>query len=130
MSGAGAAAEPDYRAAVVDDAGAMVEALLVAAPGQLPARDWLISQLGSRAPLTLAERQALLSGRAPVAVPSVGRIVCSCFNVGVNQLADAVAAGCRDLEAIGKTLNAGTNCGSCRSEIRTIIDAAHIQAAE
>ncbi|BCH28947.1 nitrate reductase [Mesorhizobium sp. L-8-10] len=119
-----------YRAAVVDEAGAMVEALLVAAPGQLPARDWLVSQLGSRAPLTLAERQALLSGRAPVAVPSAGRIVCSCFNVGVNQLADAVAAGCRDLEAIGKTLNAGTNCGSCRSEIRTIIDAAHIQAAE
>ena len=40
-----------YRAAVVDEAGAMVEALLVAAPGQLPARDWLVSLLGSRAPL-------------------------------------------------------------------------------
>ncbi|TIO51236.1 MAG: (2Fe-2S)-binding protein, partial [Mesorhizobium sp.] len=34
------------------------------------------------------------------------------------------------LEAIGSTLRAGTNCGSCRSEIRAIIDARHVQAAE
>ncbi len=112
-----------YRAAAVDENGALAEALMVAPKGQLPARDWLLSLLGSRAQLTLTDRQALLSGRAPAAVPSAGRIVCSCFNVGVNQLADAVSAGCRSLEAIGRELGAGTNCGSCRSEIRTIIGA-------
>ncbi|HEV2503593.1 MAG TPA: molybdopterin-dependent oxidoreductase [Mesorhizobium sp.] len=112
-----------YRAAAVDENGALAEALMVAPKGQLPARDWLVSLLGSRAPLTLADRQALLSGRAPAAVPFTGRIVCSCFNVGVNQLADAVSAGCRSLEAIGRELGAGTNCGSCRSEIRSIIGA-------
>ncbi|TIO92111.1 MAG: hypothetical protein E5X90_25950, partial [Mesorhizobium sp.] len=53
-----------------------------------------------------------------------------CFHIGVNQLASAVAAGCDSLEAIGSTLRAGTNCGSCRSEIRAIIDARHVQAAE
>ena len=63
-------------------------------------------------------------------MPSAGRIVCSCFNIGVNQLADAVAGGCRSLETIGRELGAGTNCGSCRSEIRTIIDAGQVQAAE
>ena len=119
-----------YRAAAVDANGAMADALLVATPDQLPRRDWLISLLASRQPLTLLERQALLSGRSPAPVVSVGRIVCSCFNVGLNQIATAVANGCCSVEAIGKELNAGTNCGSCRSEIRNIIDAGRVQAAE
>ncbi len=119
-----------YRAAAVDEHGAMAEALLVATPEQVPARDWLVSLLGSRQRLTITDRHALLSGRSPVPMPSVGRIVCSCFNVGVNQLTSAVASGCNSLDAIGQALRAGTNCGSCRSEIRTIIDASRIQAAE
>ena len=119
-----------YRAAAVDEAGAMAEALLVAPVGQLPACDWLISLLGTSAPLSMDDRRALLSGRSPMAAPPVGRIVCSCFNVGVNQLATAVAGGCSTVEQIGERLRAGTNCGSCRSEIRTIITAGHVQAAE
>lgn len=120
----------NYRAAAVDEAGVMAEALLAAPVGQLPSRDWLVSLLGSHQPLTLLERNALLSGRSPTPVASVGRIVCSCFNVGVNQLAGAVANGCRSIEEIGAQLSAGTNCGSCRPEIRSIIDAARVQAAE
>ena len=120
----------NYRAAAVDEAGAMAEALLVAPPGQLPARDWLISLLASREPLSMTDRMALLSGRSPVPTPAVGRIVCSCFNVGINQIASAVATGCSTVEAVGAQLRAGTNCGSCRSEIRAVIDAGHIQAAE
>ncbi|TPI69989.1 nitrate reductase [Mesorhizobium sp. B3-1-3] len=119
-----------YRAAAIDDGGAMAEALLVAAPDQLPARDWLVSLLAARQPLSATDRHALLSGRSPVPMPAIGRVVCACFHVGVNQLASAVAAGCDSLEAIGSTLRAGTNCGSCRSEIRAIIDARHVQAAE
>ena len=120
----------NYRAAAIDEAGAMAEALLTGPVDQLPAREWLVSLLGARQPLTLVERNALLSGRSPTPVASFGRIVCSCFNVGVNQLAGAVANGCRSLEEIGARLNAGTNCGSCRAEIRSIIDAARVQAAE
>jgi assimilatory nitrate reductase catalytic subunit len=86
--------------------------------------------LGARQPLTLSERNVLLSGRSPTPVPSIGRIVCSCFNVGFNQLASAVASGCHNLDAIGRALSAGTNCGSCRPEIRSIIDAGRVQAAE
>ncbi|MDX8528083.1 nitrate reductase [Mesorhizobium sp. MSK_1335] len=119
-----------YRAAAIDDAGVMAEALLVAAPDQLPMRDWLVSLLATRQPLSTPDRHALLSGRSPVPMPAIGRVVCACFHVGANQLASAVAAGCDSLEAIGSTLRAGTNCGSCRSEIRAIIDARHVQAAE
>jgi assimilatory nitrate reductase catalytic subunit len=119
-----------FRAAAMDDDGSLAEALLVGPPGRLPGREWLLSLLAAGDPLSPADRRALLSGQAPVPMPAVGRIVCSCFNVGVNQLASAVAQGCRSVEAIGASLRAGTNCGSCRSEIRSIIDAAHIQAAE
>ena len=34
------------------------------------------------------------------------------------------------VEAIGETLYAGTNCGSCRAEIRGIIDGCQLAAAE
>jgi len=119
-----------YRAAVIDKAGALEEALLIGPPGGLPGRDWLLSLLAGRQPLAPEDRRALLSGRAPVPVPSIGRVVCACFHVGINQIVDAVAGGCDSVESVGAALRAGTNCGSCRSEIRTIIDAGHLQAAE
>ncbi|MBZ9859324.1 nitrate reductase, partial [Mesorhizobium sp. CA12] len=119
-----------YRAAAIEEGGAMAEALLVAAPDQLPMRDWLVSLLATRQPLSATDRHALLSGRSPVPMPAIGRVVCACFHVGANQLASAVAAGCDSLEAIGSTLRAGTNCGSCRSEIRAIIESRRVQAAE
>jgi assimilatory nitrate reductase catalytic subunit len=117
----------NYRAAVLDGTGALAEALLVAPPRQLPARDWLVTLLGSRRLLSPGERMALLSGRSPTPTPAVGRIVCACFNVGANQIA---ASGCSTVEKVGATLRAGTNCGSCRSEIRKLLDEARLQAAE
>jgi assimilatory nitrate reductase catalytic subunit len=120
----------NYRAAALDATGAMAEALLVAPPGQLPSRDWLLSLLASGQTLSKTDRMALLSGRSPVPMPALGRIVCACFNVGVNQVAKAVASGCATVEEIGATLRAGTNCGSCRSEIRTIIAEGRVEAAE
>ncbi|WP_292183303.1 bacterioferritin-associated ferredoxin, partial [Mesorhizobium sp.] len=52
------------------------------------------------------------------------------FGVGANQIAEAVRHGCGSVAAIGAALHAGTNCGSCRAEIRVIIDAQSLQAAE
>jgi assimilatory nitrate reductase catalytic subunit len=120
----------NYRAAMLDAAGSLAEALMVAPVGHLPDAAWLTSLLGSQDPLSAVERRALLAGRAPEAGPSIGRVVCACFNVGVNQLAVAAQSGCRSLDAIGQALGAGTNCGSCRSEIRRIVDAYPAQAAE
>jgi assimilatory nitrate reductase catalytic subunit len=119
-----------FRAAATDSEGRLTEALLVAPHGHLPERDWLLSLLATGAPLTPLDRRALLSGRAPVPVPSVGRIVCSCFNVGVNQLATAISGGTTSVDEIGKLLKAGTNCGSCRSEIRAMLETSRLQAAE
>jgi assimilatory nitrate reductase catalytic subunit len=64
-------------------------------------------------------------------MPDSGAIVCSCFSVGINTITAAVAQqGCTSVEAVGACTKAGTNCGSCRAEIRGIIDAHRLQAAE
>lgn len=116
-----------YRAAALDAAGILTDLLFV---GASPQRDWPLALFADRTPLPADARRALLSGRSAVAMPSVGRIVCSCFNVGFNQIVDAAASGCASVDAIGQAIKAGTNCGSCRSEIRGILDAGRLQAAE
>jgi assimilatory nitrate reductase catalytic subunit len=73
----------------------------------------------------------LLAGRPGGAVEDKGAIICSCFSVGFRQIEAAVANGsCLSVDAVGALLKAGTNCGSCRSEIRSIINAHRALAAE
>ncbi|TNC74752.1 nitrate reductase [Rubellimicrobium roseum] len=119
-----------WRAAALDAEGRLAEALLVAPPGQLPDRTWLLALLAGGQPLSPLDRRALLSGRAPVPLPDRGRIVCACLGVGVNDIAGAVRNGAATVEAVGLATRAGTNCGSCRSEIRELIHAHRRLAAE
>ncbi|MEI9431590.1 nitrate reductase [Mesorhizobium sp. Cs1299R1N3] len=103
---------------------------LFIAPGPVAvSRGWAAEQLGE-VHASQRQRFRIVAGRAGAGRPDAGATVCSCFNVGVNQITAAVAAGCATVDAIGATLKAGTNCGSCRSEIRAIIAANRIQAAE
>ncbi|MBB6486051.1 nitrate reductase [Rhizobium lusitanum] len=92
-------------------------------------RDWAVGQLDARLE-TAPTRFAVLAGRPGADQVDPGATVCSCFSVGINQIASAVADGCHSVEAIGQHLKAGTNCGSCRMEIRGIIDDCLRQAAE
>lgn len=91
------------------------------------ARGWVADQLGST--VSTATRFRLLAGRAGGDVPDKGAIVCSCFDVGANQIRQAACAGAWSVDQIGTSLNAGTNCGSCRSEIGRIIAAVQVKEA-
>jgi assimilatory nitrate reductase catalytic subunit len=75
-------------------------------------------------------RAQILAGRAGADMPDKGAIVCSCFSVGSGEISQAVRAGCISVDAIGKALGAGTNCGSCRAEIQQIINENCLIAAE
>jgi assimilatory nitrate reductase catalytic subunit len=88
----------------------------------LPPRQWLES-LFDRGRLSDAERTALLTGRPSHAVPDAGRIVCACFGVGENTLREAVRKGARSVEDLGIRLKAGTNCGSCIPELKSLLSA-------
>lgn len=93
------------------------------------ARNWAIAQLAAEH-ANLRKRFALVAGRPGADKPDPGATVCSCFGVGVNQIVAAVRGGCHSVEAVGKALNAGTNCGSCRAEIRGIVDGCLAAAAQ
>ncbi|CAH2398379.1 nitrate reductase [Mesorhizobium escarrei] len=92
-------------------------------------RSWAVEQL-SADHADRRGRLAIVAGRPGGNSVDRGAVVCSCFGVGANQIAEAVRGGCVSVEAIGATLHAGTNCGSCRAEIRTIIEARRLHAAE
>ena len=89
------------------------------------ARTWAINQVGRT--IELPQRLLLLAGRAGGGVIDKGPIVCACFEVGRNQIAQAIdKAGCTSTDAVGLETGAGTNCGSCRAEIGRLIHDAHI----
>ncbi len=113
-----------YRFAAFE-AGRLTGALFVARGPVLVSRSWVCEQLG-KADFQAGGRLRVLAGRAAAASEDRGAIVCSCFDVGIKQIADAVTkGGCRDAGEVGQTLRAGTNCGSCRPEIQKIIQSVH-----
>ncbi len=72
--------------------------------------------------LDVAQRQALLSGRAAKGTASAGPVVCACFGVGLTAIRDKIASGeAASVEDIGKLLRAGTNCGSCVPELKRLL---------
>lgn len=83
-------------------------------------REWAISQL-TRPDCGSRKRSTVLAGRPASAAADCGATVCACFAVGANEIAAAVASGCSTVAAVGTATQAGTNCGSCRPEIRNII---------
>jgi assimilatory nitrate reductase catalytic subunit len=90
----------------------------------LPPRAWLIDLLTRKA-LSQETRDSLLIGRTAFGAADAGPTVCACFGVGLRTLTAAIEnEAAMTVEAIGRTLRAGTNCGSCLSELRELI-AAH-----
>ena len=83
-------------------------------------RQWAVSLLTER--LEPARRSQVLAGRPGADKPDTGPIVCACNNVGAHEIAHAIRAGCNTVDDIGRVLRAGTSCGSCRPELRTLID--------
>jgi assimilatory nitrate reductase catalytic subunit len=107
-------------------------ALFTASERDQTAIDWLVELL-ARPALDPAERRAALAGQPPAGRIDQGPIICSCFAVRRTAIEAAALAGAGDADQIGAELKAGTNCGSCRPEIRRIIQdvsAAGRQAAE
>ncbi|HKX78472.1 MAG TPA: molybdopterin-dependent oxidoreductase [Novosphingobium sp.] len=112
------AARGGLRYAVIDQ-GRLTAALYVTRGGALPDRDWLIAQLATDDEASPVE---LLAGRSATPQPDRGPVVCVCFDVGMNTIVEAIEdRGLGTVEAVGKCLNAGTNCGSCRPAIQRLL---------
>ncbi|MEM8822246.1 MAG: molybdopterin-dependent oxidoreductase [Pseudomonadota bacterium] len=105
--------------------GRLLAAIFIAREPVALMRDYLATRPGQ-------EAKGVLLGRAPVDVPDPGPILCSCFGIGVNTIARAVEEQALiSVEDVGCALKAGTNCGSCRAEIASLLAAIKTpQAAE
>ncbi|MGZ5051055.1 MAG: molybdopterin-dependent oxidoreductase [Methylobacter sp.] len=109
-----------YRAALIIDN--RLECVLMTAPDhRLPERNW-VAGLFEKATLDAPDRKALLSGMPPPGEEDVGNIICACFNVGEKTIRTAVRElGLKTVKDVGCCLKAGTNCGSCLSEIKSFL---------
>ncbi|MGE0604029.1 MAG: molybdopterin-dependent oxidoreductase [Xanthobacteraceae bacterium] len=73
--------------------------------------------------LSAKERSAFLSGRSLDGQADCGPLVCACFGVGLATIRAAIESGkAASVEEIGALLRAGTNCGSCKPELKRIVN--------
>ncbi len=111
------------------DAGRLLYALYLASEPVVVSRLWAVGQLtGDHS--QRQSRYRIIAGRPGEDGHDPGATVCSCFGVGAKDIVTAVRAGCASVDEIGRVLNAGTNCGSCRSEIQEIVNGQRVLAAE
>lgn len=71
----------------------------------------------------------VLAGKPATDRPEPGAIICACHNVGANTIASAIETGATTMVELGRRTAAGTNCGSCKSELQSLIDTTLIKAA-
>jgi assimilatory nitrate reductase catalytic subunit len=109
-----------YRAAhIVDDR--LVSCAYVSRRPDLPDRNWL-GGLFKQRKLYESARAALLAGRLPGTRTDLGPVVCSCFGVARGTLCETIAKyGLKSAQQVGARVRAGTNCGSCLPEIRSLL---------
>ena len=101
--------------------------------GDISAETWVKPLLQDELPAQAYGRLLLIPGaKAPVAVTTRGKQVCSCFDVSEHQIEQTLqgTAGSADtrLAQLQATLKCGTNCGSCIPELKRIIHTSRVAA--
>ena len=83
----------------------------------------------ARPTIDARERRFALAGRTLGDGASASPLVCACFAVRRDAIEAAIAAGAASVDAVGQATRAGTNCGSCRAEIRQLVTSRDAVAA-
>ena len=83
----------------------------------------------ARPTIDARERRFALAGRTLEDGGSASPLVCACFAVRRDAIEAAIAAGAESVDAVGHATRAGTNCGSCRAEIRQLVGSRDAVAA-
>ncbi|WP_300058681.1 nitrate reductase [uncultured Roseobacter sp.] len=105
------------------EGGRLIAALFVSPQPVAVMRDYLAGQI-------YQPGCDVLTGLTPADRPDPGPVICACMNVGVNTILTAIETqGVISVEEIGTALGAGTNCGSCRSEIRALLESRTVREA-
>jgi assimilatory nitrate reductase catalytic subunit len=102
--------------AVVGDG--VVEGVLTLAPDYDEAARDRLAPFMSMGRLSVEQRNALLHGGDGA---DRGGELCACLGVSCATVEAAIADGASTLDTVGEVTKAGTNCGSCRPEIRALL---------
>lgn len=78
--------------------------------------------------IEMAEKRDLLLRGSSNTEPVIGKLVCSCSQVGEGNIEDAVAKGCTDFTELCNKTGAGLGCGSCKTEVREILQNSKVLA--
>jgi assimilatory nitrate reductase catalytic subunit len=108
----------DHRIACFEEGKLAAIAYSAMSHRSLPAPSWLNGILARR---QKSNSWQLLAGQA-LNQKDVGKLICSCHEVGENQIIEAILAGCVDHEELGNALRCGTNCGSCIPELMQLVN--------
>jgi assimilatory nitrate reductase catalytic subunit len=100
--------------------GRLAACLFVAPERPVISRDWLVELLAERPPLP--DPTHLLAGRPLSGERDRGRLICACFGVAEGTIRERIGRErLGSIDAIGRALKAGTNCGSCRAELAQLL---------
>ena len=66
------------------------------------------------------KRNTLLRGSTN-AKPVLGKLVCSCSQVGAGNIEETIKSGVNDFNELCKNTGAGLGCGSCKTEVKEIL---------
>jgi ferredoxin-nitrate reductase len=72
--------------------------------------------------IELSDKRLELLRSGKKAEPIIGKLVCSCNGVGEGNIKKEIENGCSDFAEICQKTGAGTGCGSCRPEVRGILE--------
>jgi len=70
----------------------------------------------------LSEKRLELLRSGKKSAPVLGKLVCSCGNVGEGNIANKIKEGCCDLKTLCQASGAGLGCGSCRPEVQRLLE--------
>ena len=71
--------------------------------------------------IELSERRMQLLRSGKKVEPVLGKLVCSCNQVGEGNLTKLIEDGCHTLATLCQRSGAGLGCGSCKPEVQQII---------
>lgn len=72
--------------------------------------------------IELSEKRLALLRSGDKAEPVIGKLVCTCGNVGEGNILAKIKEGCTELKELCKVSGAGQGCGSCKPEVQQIIN--------
>jgi ferredoxin-nitrate reductase len=72
----------------------------------------------------LSDKRLELLRSGKKGAPVLGKLICSCGNVGEGNIKEAIRGGHTGLEGVCRASGAGMGCGSCRPEILRLLEQA------